>query len=85
MRVIASPSRPLLRMDAVDVLLDLVGSLVPFGPWDCAGSVPKKPISLGEIVGTRHRNWFSLPEDERGPIFIYIRISGDREDQVKDR
>ena len=84
-RVIAFPSRPLLRMDAVDIFFDLVRSLVPLGPWDRACPVPEETIPFGEIVGTRHWNWFSLPEDERGPIFIYIRISGDRESQVKDR
>ena len=84
-RVIASSSGPLLRVDTINVLFDLVRSLVSLGPRYCAGSVPEKPIPLGEIVCARHWNWFSLPDDEGGPIFIYIRVSGDCEGQVKER
>lgn len=82
-RVIASSSRPLLSVNAVDVLLDFVRSLIAFVPWNGAGSVPEVPIPLCKVVCARHGNWFSLPEDEGGPVFIYIRISGNREGQVK--
>ena len=55
-RVIASPSRPLLRVNTVDVVLDLVRSLVAFSPWDGASSVPEVTISLGKVVGARDWN-----------------------------
>lgn len=73
-------------MNTVDVLFDLIGSLVPSSPGDRAGSVPEEPIPLGEIVDTRHWNWFTLPKDEGGPIYIYmyelvVIVKG----QIKDR
>lgn len=83
--IIASSSRPLLSVDTVDVLLDRVRSLVAFGPRYCARSVPEEPIAFGKVVRACHGDWFSLPEDEGGPIYIYIRISVDREGLVKDR
>ena len=69
--VIASSARPLPSVNAVDVLFDLIGSLIPLRPRNGARSVPEEPIPLGEVVCARHWNRFSFPEDERGPIYIY--------------
>ena len=52
--------------------LDLVGRLVPFGPRNCAGFVSEEAIALGKVVRACHWTWFSLPRDERRPIYIYI-------------
>ena len=84
-RVVAFSSRPLLGVNTVDVFLDLGRGLVTFGPRDGAGFVPEVTISLGEVVRARHWTGFALPGDEGWPIYIYIRISGVCDGQLKDR